>query len=328
VLRLRARLGVLRQKPREERTDAERQEVAAIHEALNNFQPRVLLGDQLRRSMRREIESYFRYIIQEDRDVLELVDSDYTFLNERLAKVYGLTNLNVRGSELMRVSLPPGNPRGGVLTMGGVLVVTSNPTRTSPVKRGLFILDNILGTPTPPPPPNIPPLEDSDHEVAGHKPTLREALAMHREKPMCNSCHSRMDPLGLALENFNALGMWREHERDQAIDPAGKLITGEQFKDIHELKHILATQHRLDFYRTLTEKMLTYALGRGLEYYDVETVDQIVDRLDREHGHFSAMLSGIIESAPFQKRREYDIKPASPAISGRAQQRAEATNQK
>jgi len=199
--------------------------------------------------------------------------------------------------------LPAGSPRGGVLTDGSVLVVTSNPTRTSPVKRGLFILDNVLGLPTPPPPPNIPNLEDSDKPTDGRQPTLREVLATHRNKPLCASCHNRMDPLGLALENFNALGMWRETERKQPIDAAGKLVTGEEFHDIREVKRALATGHRLDFYRCLTEKMLTYALGRGMEYYDTETVDQIVDNLQKNDGHFSALLSGIIDSAPFQKRR-------------------------
>jgi hypothetical protein len=323
VARLRARLRELRKRPREELSQEEHREAHEIYLKLTVNEPRTRLSYELRSSMRREVQMYLGHIVHDDRSVMELIDSDYTFLNERLARHYGLTNLNVSGSDLVRVTLPANSPRGGVLTMGSVLAVTSNPTRTSPVKRGLFILDNILGTPAPPPPPNVPPLEDSDHEVAGHQPTLREALAMHREKPMCNSCHSRMDPLGLALENFNAMGMWRERERDQAIDPAGKLITGESFKNVRELKHILATNHRLDFYRTLTQKMLTYALGRGLEYYDVETVDQIVERLDREDGHFSALLYGIIESSPFQKRREYDTKPVVAPSSGRVEERAE-----
>ena len=127
-------------------------------------------------------------------------------------------------------------------------------------------------------------------------------LELHRSKPLCNSCHSRMDPLGLALENFNALGIWRDQEQDQTIDASGKLITGESFKDIRELKRILATGHRREFYRCLTEKMLTYALGRGLDYYDVGTVDQIVERIEKEGGRPSALLTGIIESSPFQKR--------------------------
>jgi hypothetical protein len=183
------------------------------------------------------------------------------------------------------------------------LIVTSNPTRTSPVKRGLFILDNILGMPPPPPPANVPPLEESEKEVAGHQPTLRETLEIHRNKPLCSSCHNRMDPLGLALENFNALGMWREHERGLPIDAAGKLITGESFEGIRDVKRALTSRHRLDFYRCLTEKLLIFALGRGLEYYDVESVDRVVERLDKENGRFSSLLVGVIESAPFQRTR-------------------------
>ncbi len=190
-----------------------------------------------------------------------------------------------------------------MLTHGSVLVVTSNPDRTSPVKRGLFILDNILGTPAPPPPANVPALEVAEKDFKDHEPTLREALTLHREKPLCASCHDRMDPLGLALENFNALGMWREQERKQPIDTAGKLITGETFDSVRELKQLLVTKHRLGFYRCLTEKFLTYAVGRGMEYYDAETIDRIVQRLDKENGRFSALLMGVIESAPFQKMR-------------------------
>jgi hypothetical protein len=187
--------------------------------------------------------------------------------------------------------------------MGSILAVTSNPTRTSPVKRGLFILDNILGTPSPPPPANIPPLEDSESAFSNHPPALREVLRLHRSQPLCASCHDRLDPPGLALENFNALGMMRDKERGQSIEAGGKLITGEIFQNIQELKHILANQHRSDFYRCLTEKLLTYALGRGLEYYDVESVDRIVDQLEKHDGHFSALLMGVIESAPFERRR-------------------------
>lgn len=312
IEKIRARAKELRFR-RDTLTPEERKELQDLREKLGGTfrPPRVDLTYEVRDAMRREVETYFANIIHEDRSVLELIDSDYTFLNERLARFYGITNADVSGYEMRRVKLPPDSPRGGILTMGNVLVVTSNPTRTSPVKRGQFILDNILGMPSPPPPPNIPLLEDSDKEVAGHKPTLREILAVHREKPMCNSCHGRMDPIGLAFENFNAMGMWRNKERDQAIDTAGKLITGESFENVRELKHILATQHRLDFYRTLTSKMLTYALGRGLEYYDVETVDQIVDRLEKNDGHFSALLNGIIESTPFQKRREYGKVPTT-----------------
>ena len=222
--------------------------------------------------MRRETEMLFGHIVRNGRNVLELIDSDYTFLNERLAKYYGISD--VKGEEMRRVALPPGGPRGGVLTQGTVLAVTSNPDRTSPVKRGLFILDNILGTPPAPPPPDIPPLEDAARRSGNKKPTLREALALHRQDAKCSSCHNRMDPLGLALENFNALGRWRDKERGQPIDASGKLITGEEFTTIQELKHVLVNQRQRDFYRCLSEKLLTYALGRGLGYDDVEAVDQ------------------------------------------------------
>jgi hypothetical protein len=200
--------------------------------------------------------------------------------------------------------------------------VTSNPTRTSPVKRGLFILDNILGVPPPPPPPDIPPLEDAAKEAKGRTLSLRETLEIHRSKPLCSSCHNRMDPLGLALENFNAMGMWRDQENKKPLEVSGKLITGEPFSNIRELKHILAQNHRSDIYRTATEKLLTYALGRGLEYYDVETVDAILERLQREDGHFSALLNGVIESAPFQKRRNPNFITQSEPPKA-AQQRAD-----
>ena len=267
---------------------------------------RIELGGELRQSMKAEVEKYFAYVLHENRDVSELVDSDYTFLNERLARFYGLSDLGVKGGEMRKVTLPADCPRGGVLTMGGVLAVTSNPTRTSPVKRGLFILDNILGVPPPPPPPNIPPLEDAAKGITDHPPTLRETLALHRQSPLCSSCHNRLDPPGLALENFNAMGMWRDSQLNQPIESAGKLMTGESFTNVIELKHILATDHRDDFYRTLTEKMLTYALGRGLEYYDVETEDRIVNDLKKNDGRFSVLLAGIIESSPFQKSRKQD----------------------
>ncbi|HLK59891.1 MAG TPA: DUF1592 domain-containing protein [Chthonomonadaceae bacterium] len=265
--------------------------------------PRIFFDETLRREMQREADLYFGSVVREDRSVLELIDGNYTFLNERLAQYYGLTDLGVTGNEFRKVVLPEGSPRGGVLTMGSVLVVTSNPTRTSPVKRGLFILDNILGAPAPPPPPNIPPLEAAVVNVKDRKPTLREVLAAHRDKPLCASCHSRLDPPGLALENFNAMGQWRERELGQPIEPGGKLVTGEAFTNIRELKHILVSRHSTEFYRCLTEKLLTYALGRGLEDYDVETVDRIVARLELDQGRFSTLLTGVIESVPFQKCR-------------------------
>jgi hypothetical protein len=256
----------------------------------------------MRKAMREETEKYFEYVAREDRPVTEFLESDYTFLNEDLAKFYGVPD--VVGKEMRKVTLPAGNPRGGMLTQGSALVVTSNPDRTSPVKRGLFVLANFLGTPPPPPPANVPALEASETDFKdGHEPTLRDVLKVHRENPMCASCHNRMDPIGLAFENFNAVGAWRDSERKQPIVAEGNLITGEKFKSVNELKRILVTEHREEFYRTLTGKLMTYATGRGVEYYDVETIDQIVKRLEDDGGRFSALLTGIIESAPFQKMR-------------------------
>jgi hypothetical protein len=267
------------------------------------LKPKFQLDGEMKSALARETQMYFAGIVREDRSVDELIDSDYTYLNEKLARFYGLTNLGVTGGDFRRVTLPPDSPRGGVLTQGSVLVVTSNPDRTSPVKRGYFILNSVLGAPPPPPPPNVPALEVVEKNMQDHEPTLRESLQMHRDKPACASCHSRLDPVGLAFENFNAMGMYREKERNQVIDPSGQLITGESFTNVQQLKRILATKHRVDFYRCLTEKLLTYATGRGMEYYDTETIDQIVRNLDRENGRFSGLLTGVINSAPFQKQR-------------------------
>ena len=259
------------------------------------------LTPEVRSAMKQEVDAYFGYVMREDRSVLELLKSNYTFVNAALAPVYGIANVN--GLEMRKVELPESDPRGGVLTMGSVLTVTSNPTRTSPVKRGKWILENILGAPTAPPPPNVPALEDSISKAGDHQPTQREVLAIHRENALCASCHARMDPLGLALENFNAFGRFRSMERQQPIDPAGELITGEKFAGAGELKEALVTNHKMEFYRTLTSKLLTYVLGRGMEYYDTVAIDEIAERMDKEDGRFSALLMGVLESAPVQKTR-------------------------
>jgi hypothetical protein len=187
--------------------------------------------------------------------------------------------------------------------MGSVLTVTSNPTRTSPVKRGKWILENILGAPPAPPPPNVPALEDTLAKAELKAPTQRELLALHRADPKCASCHSRMDPLGLAMESFNAFGRVRGYESGQAIDPSGELATGEKFSGVRDLKQALLEKHRIEFYRTLTEKLMTYVLGRGVEYMDLPTVDAIAEELDRDNGRFSTLLLGVLESAQFQQRR-------------------------
>ena len=263
--------------------------------------PGTVLTPEIRLAMKQETEAYFNHIVRGDRSVLELIDSNYTFVNEPLAAVYGLPNIS--GPELRLVTLPPENLRGGVLTMGSVLTVTSNPTRTSPVKRGKWILENILGAPPAPPPPNIPSLEDAQTAKSDKIPTQRELLAIHRADAMCASCHSRMDPLGLALESFNAFGRGRTQDGGQPVEPSGELATGEKFENVRGLKQVLLKNHRAEFYRTLTEKLMTYALGRGVEYYDVPTVDRIVDDLEKNNGRFSSLLFGVLESAPFQQRR-------------------------
>jgi hypothetical protein len=269
------------------------------------------LTGELRTAMRQETERVFEYVLREDRNLAELLDSDYTFLNEPLALHYGITN--VTGRDMRYVKLPPGSPRGGLLTQGTILVVTSNPTRTSPVKRGVFILESILGTPPPPAPPDIPPLEAAARAGNDGPISLREQLAIHREEPLCRSCHNRMDPLGLAFENFNALGLWRDQEFDLPVVPAGQMITGEEFAGVAELKRILADKYASTFYRTLTEKMLTFALGRGLEYWDEVTVDAIVFQLEQAQGRPSVLLRGIVESAPFQRTRGRETESAGRA---------------
>ncbi len=298
------RFRELQKIPKEELTAAEQIELKKVRKAYNNlnrrFEASELRGN-LREAMRLETELVFETVMREDRSLLELLDCNYTFLNEKLAEHYEIPG--VVGDQMRLVELPEGSVRGGILTQGTMLAVTSNPNRTSPVKRGLYILDNILGTPPPPPPPDIPSLEEAGRD-AGKKPlTNAEALELHRADPLCSSCHNRMDPLGLALEQFNALGMERKTDQGKPVETSGELITGEQFTDIRELKKLLVKEHRQEFYRCLTEKMLIYALGRGIDYHDIETLDAIVEQLEASGGRPSALLYGIVSSAAFQKCR-------------------------
>jgi len=254
--------------------------------------------DELRAAMRRETELYFETILREDRSVLDFVEADWTFVNERLARHYGIAG--VTGPEFRRVSLA-GTPRGGVLTQGSFLTLTSNPTRTSPVKRGKWVLDNLLNTPPPPPPPNVPLLDEtSQAKLSG---TLRQRMEQHRADPLCASCHALMDPIGFGFENFDGIGAWRDRDGEHTVDPAGRLASGETFQGPAELKRILLTAKREEFLRCLASKLLTYALGRGLDYYDRCAVDGIVERLKRGDYRFSALVLGVVQSAPFQLRR-------------------------
>lgn len=311
--RRRERFRELRQKEPGLLTPEERGELdeirRAFEEAFRSVQKFDLDGD-LRWAMRRETEMAFEHLLREGRSALELLDSDYTFLNERLARHYGIEG--VVGGDMRRVSLPEGSPRGGVLTQGTVLVNTSNPDRTSPVKRGLFVLENLVGTPPPPPPPDVPALEAASEGEAGPL-TLRESLEKHRAAPMCASCHTRMDPLGLALEPFNALGVLRDSDHGKPIDATGTLVTGESFDGVAELKKILTTERRFDFYRCLSEKLLTYALGRGVDYYDTLTVDRLVEGLEQSGGDLRGLLRGVVDSAPFQRRRSVEPPPTATA---------------
>jgi hypothetical protein len=267
-----------------------------------------VFNQKLREAMRDETELLFVHLLAENRSVLDLLTADYTFLNEQLASFYGIPD--VKGTEMRKVALRPEFHRaGGILTHASTLVVTSNPTRTSPVKRGLFVLENILGTPAPPAPPNVPELEQPGKR--GAKQTMREMMAAHRAQPLCASCHARMDPLGFALENFTPLGTYRDQDAGKPIDTAGQLITGEKFSNVADLAQVLATSRRDDFYHCVTEKLLTYAIGRGLEYYDTVTVNQIASALKTDNGAMRTLIYGIVESAPFQKRRGDGSKVAS-----------------
>jgi len=241
-----------------------------------------------------ESRLFFATIQDEDRDVREFLDADFTFLNDRLARHYGIPG--VTGEQFRRVSLT-GTARGGVLTQASVLAATSNPTRTSPVKRGKWILENILGAPPSPPPSGVEALKEGQGVATAS--TLRQQMEMHRTQPACASCHRRMDPLGFGLENFDVIGAWRVQDGGQPIDASGKLPGGQAFRGPVELKAVLLSR-RNAFARCLAEKMLTYAMGRGLERHDRRAVDQIVARLAAAEYKFSALVLAVVESEPFK----------------------------
>jgi hypothetical protein len=252
--------------------------------------------DNLRQAMRRETELLFESVVRADRSVLDLIRTNETFLNERLAKHYGIPH--VYGTHFRRVTLDPDQPRGGLLRQGSVLTVTSYATRTSPVLRGKWILENILGAPPPPPPENVPPLTDN---TVSATLSVRERLAQHRNHAACAACHDRIDPVGLALENFDAVGRWRDREEGRPIDASGGLFPGREVRGVSGLEEALLEHPEL-FVRALTEKLLTYALGRGLEPSDAPAVRRIV-RESRDSGYrFSSLILGIARSAPFQMR--------------------------
>lgn len=255
-------------------------------------------NEQIRDFSRTETYYLFLHVLRENMSVLRLLDADFSFMNEKLARFYGIPG--VQGDKFQLVSLK-GQKRLGILTHASVLAVTSNPTRTSPVKRGKWILDNVLGTPPPPAPAGVPELDKA--ELVG---TLRQQIEQHRANPACASCHKQMDPLGLALENYDAVGRWRTSDRGNPIDASGELPTGEKVRNPGDLIRLLRDQKSEQFVRTLTEKLMTYGLGRGLEYYDRCAIDQILAKASKNDYRFQELLLGIITSDPFGRKGTRD----------------------
>lgn len=255
-------------------------------------------SDNLRRDFAKETELLFQSIVQEDRSSIDLLTADYTFVNERLAKHYGIPN--VYGSEFRRVTIPDVNRRG-LLGQGSILTVTSYSDRTSAVGRGKWILENVLGTPPPPPPPNVPALAETE-SISGKSLSMRERMVKHRANPVCASCHSLMDPLGFALENFDAVGRWRSRgEGGSAIDASGTMPNGTKFNGVVELRPLL-TKSSEQFVTVMTEKLLIYALGRGIEFSDAPAIRQIVRGAATSNYKFGALVVGLAKSVPFQMR--------------------------
>ena len=254
--------------------------------------------DNLRQAFRRETELFFQSIVSEDRSALDLLRADYTFVNERLAKHYGIPN--VYGSRFRRVSLGENSVRGGLLGQGSILTVTSYANRTSPVLRGKWILENIVGTPPPPPPANVPVLQETD--ASGRALSMRERMVQHRSRPECASCHRLMDPAGLSMENFDAIGRWRTRtESGSEVDASGGLPDGSEFTGASGLRSALLRRPAL-FVATLTEKLMTYGLGRGLEFHDAPAVRTVVRNAQAQDYRFSSLVLGIVRSDPFLMR--------------------------
>jgi len=250
-------------------------------------------------AMRQEALLLFEAVMIEDRSILDLIDPDFAYLNSSLAQFYGFPPLDPNGQLWQRYALPD-KRRGGVLTMAAVLTATSSPTRTSPVKRGKWVLEAILGTPPPPPLPNVP---DLDNAPVANGATLRQKLEQHRADPNCASCHRRMDPIGLGLENYDAIGAWREKEGEAAINASATLADGSAFNGPGELKTLLRTSRKEDFVRCLTEHMLSYALGRRLDYYDAGTVQEIGKAIGKKDHRLSELVVEIVKSYPFRHVR-------------------------
>jgi hypothetical protein len=257
--------------------------------------------DNLRQAFKTETELFFGSIMHEDHNVLDLLNANYTFVNDRLARHYGIPN--IYGSQFRRVPVTD-DARRGLLGQGSLLIVTSVATRTSPVQRGKWLLENIMGTPPNPPPAGVPPLKEN---AAGGKPlTVRERMEQHRANPSCAGCHKVLDPLGFALDNFDAVGAWRTLGEDGSpIDATGVLADGTKVNGPVDLRNALLSRPNV-FVGTMTEKLMTYALGRGVEYYDMPAIRAIVHESARNDYRFSSLVMGIVKSAPFQMRRSQE----------------------
>jgi hypothetical protein len=263
--------------------------------------------DGLKELFQKETELFLDSVLLDNHNVLELLNANYTFVNERLARHYGIPG--VYGSQFRKVTVTDGI-RGGLLGQGGILTATSYPNRTSPVLRGQWILNNILGSPAPPPPPDV--VRDLDDPAKALLP-MRERMAEHRANPACAGCHSRMDPLGLALENFDATGKWRTGASTgladlklQPIDAEGELTDGTKFDGVLGLKKILLEQHADEFVYTMTDRLLTYALGRGTEWYDAPTIRAALRAAKKDDYHFYTLVLSLVKSTPFQNRMARD----------------------
>jgi hypothetical protein len=260
--------------------------------------------DGLRQSMKRETELFLNSVLLENHSVLDLITANYTFVNERLADHYGIPN--VRGSQFRKVTLPEGSPRGGLLGQGSLLLVTSYSTRTSPVLRGKYILENLLATPPPPPPPNVPSLK-TEGDTPDKPRTLREAMILHRASPACASCHARMDPLGFALESFDATGKLRDHDNGNEIDVRSSMLDGSEVNGVAGIKQLLLRDPER-FASAVTEKLLMYAAGRNVQYYDAPAIRKIVREAAKDNYAFYSLVEGVVESVPFQMRKPKEAK--------------------
>ena len=274
--------------------------------------------NSLRRAFQQETQMFFNAILRDNRPVTEFLDAKYTYLNQRLAEFYGIPG--VYGPQFRRVELSDAK-RGGLLSQGSILTVTSYPNRTSVVQRGKWVLENLLGTPPPAPPPNIPALDP--HGKDGNM-TMRQAMEMHRANPVCASCHSKMDPIGFALENFDGIGQWRNEDNGAPIDSSGKLPDGSAFDGAAGLRKALLSAHQEEFISTFTEKLMTYALGRGVEPYDRPALRAIMREAAKQNTTIPAVINAIVRSPQFQMRAA----PAAPVTRSAATTNATVVDQK